>query len=219
METGIEFDLKLIEFVKANPILYQRELRVTPYQCIKEKTEIWKSIAVSLKTNHKEVIMRWKNLREKYLTMLKNERTSNQPKSPTNKDPSAKTNNAWPLYEKMHFLLKHNICYGLNTKSAQQDNKKNTAVMDAELLSEDEDIAIQEAMEEQAITTSDKVKFENNAMSTAGQADRNMSKSIEALFATLEGNNRNIAQKRILEYLCKCNLKALKNESIEDIVI
>ena len=40
---------------------------------------------------------------------------------------------------------------------------------------------------------------------------------IKALLEGLDAVNRGKAEKRILSYLCKCQLKTLENESIDDI--
>lgn len=54
MCTSAEFDNRLIELVRANPSLYERELRKTPYDAHKKKkTELWCSIATSLETDGK----------------------------------------------------------------------------------------------------------------------------------------------------------------------
>lgn len=48
-----EFDNRLIELVRANPSLYEREVRSTPYDSSRKKRELWCSIATSLKTDGK----------------------------------------------------------------------------------------------------------------------------------------------------------------------
>lgn len=51
-----DFDNRLIELVRANPSLYEREVRSTPYDSSKKKRELWCSIATSLKTDGKFVV-------------------------------------------------------------------------------------------------------------------------------------------------------------------
>lgn len=46
--TDTEFDSRLIDLVKANPILYEKELRTTPYMDMKKKFSLWSHISTSL---------------------------------------------------------------------------------------------------------------------------------------------------------------------------
>lgn len=48
METESVFDSKLVDLVRANPLLYEKEVRSSPYNLMKKKTELWRSIASSL---------------------------------------------------------------------------------------------------------------------------------------------------------------------------
>lgn len=51
-----DFDSRLIELVRANPKLYERGLRSTPYDAQKkQRSEIWRSIATSLNTDGKQI--------------------------------------------------------------------------------------------------------------------------------------------------------------------
>lgn len=89
-----------------------------------------------------------------------------------------------------------------------------------ELIENDEEDALQEAMDEQHASTvnvqpplaipappTPDTSFSDGAM-----------KRIEALLQGL-GANRSKAEKKILAYLCKCNLRALNDEQIDDIFI
>lgn len=106
--------------------------------------------------------------------------------------------------------------------------------MDAEQLIEEilDDDPLQEAMDEQNSTFmpfSDKQLHgsppsidPNNKPSTSSSNNSNNSgtmKRIEALLEGLGDNNRPKAEKRIVAYLCKCQLKALNNEDVNDIDI
>jgi len=52
-----QFDTRLIELVRANPKLYERELRNAPYEAHKKRhPEIWSSIATSLNSEGKKLI-------------------------------------------------------------------------------------------------------------------------------------------------------------------
>jgi len=57
-----EFDTRLIELVRANPKLYERELRSTPYEAHKKRnSEIWGSISTSLNTDGKKLVFIYKH--------------------------------------------------------------------------------------------------------------------------------------------------------------
>lgn len=48
METKSDFDFKLVDLVRANALLYVNEVRISPYNLMKKRNEIWRSIASSL---------------------------------------------------------------------------------------------------------------------------------------------------------------------------
>lgn len=89
-----------------------------------------------------------------------------------------------------------------------------------QLIVNDEDDALQEAMDEQnvplpAATTT--INATANATAT-GTSSEDLMKRIEALLQGL-GANRCKAEKKILAYLCKCSLRALNDEQIDDVFI
>lgn len=91
--------------------------------------------------------------------------------------------------------------------------------MDAEQLIEqvtNEDDPLQEAMEEQITTV--ETKTSDNVVNTP-TATTSFMKRIETLIEGLDAANRNKAERRIVAYLCKCQLKSLDNENIDDVVI
>lgn len=113
--------------------------------------------------------------------------------------------------------------------------------MDAEQLIEeihedDDDDPLQEAMDEQISTfvpyNRESKVFPTNtyvmptqelskpvvAASSSVQYNGTM-KRIEALLEGLGEENRSKAEKRIVAYLCKCQLKALNNEDVENVDI
>lgn len=110
--------------------------------------------------------------------------------------------------------------------------------MDAEQLIEEvlDDDPLQEAMDEQnsqfmpfndkPLPTStpyiDAIKTSPNssASSTSNQQQYSGTmKRIEALLEGLGDSNRPKAEKRIVAYLCKCQLKSLNNEDVDEIDI
>lgn len=52
-QMDLDFDRKLIDLIKANPMLYEKDLRSTPYTDMKKKFELWSHIATSLNSDSK----------------------------------------------------------------------------------------------------------------------------------------------------------------------
>ncbi|EDW69305.1 uncharacterized protein [Drosophila virilis] len=216
MCTSAEFDNRLIELVRANPSLYERELRKTPYDAHKKKkTELWCSIATSLETDVSTCITRWNFLRERLRRELLKEHSD------------------WSLLPKLRFLAHHKH----SGSSAHHHNEHELpqavptsallnvswrALSTDQLIEQDEDDALQEAMDEQHVAAvvvppPAAPPAAAPAAIAAPSGDDTM-KRIEALLQGL-GANRTKAEKKVLAYLCKCNLRALNDEQIDDIFI
>ena len=95
--------------------------------------------------------------------------------------------------------------------------------MDAENLIEevhDDDDPLQEAMDDdQHISTTWSNHSSNSALNSINLIAPVNTKRMEALLGGLDNNNRLKAEKRIVAYLCKCQLKTLNNEDIDDVII
>ncbi|KAM7358893.1 uncharacterized protein ACRADG_003684 [Cochliomyia hominivorax] len=214
--TDPDFDSKLIDMVRANPLLYEKDLRTTPYNDMKKKFELWSHIATSLGRDTKYCILRWKSLRAKYRReMVRLGKESD-----------------WDLLDKMKFIEKH-IRYQTtqrNLKSPEhQKVPLNYSNMDAEQLIEEvlDDDPLQEAMDEQNSTfiplkekvlTSSPSSIDTKPCTSNNQFIGTM-KRIETLLEGLGDNNRTKAEKRIVAYLCKCQLKSLNGQDVDDIDI
>lgn len=122
MAAKMDFDAKLVDLVCANPLLYKKEVRSSPYNLMKKKIELWRSIAASLgvdsKCNIKNkytniyliiifsakyCVTRWKNLKDKY------RREVQKTKELTHESGGIKnaTADTWHLLDKMSFLENH----------------------------------------------------------------------------------------------------------------
>lgn len=84
---------------------------------------------------------------------------------------------------------------------------------------QEEDDQLQEAMDEQLPGTTVATAVVPAAAPPSVPVRAELMKRIEALLEGLGQENRVKAEKRILAYLCKCNLSALNEEPIDDIVI
>ncbi|KAH8245952.1 hypothetical protein KR026_000368 [Drosophila bipectinata] len=202
-----DFDSRLIELVRANPKLYEKDPRNTPYDAHKkQKTEIWRSIATSLKTDVNTCNTHWNNLVSKLRRELAKEKLGGP-------------GSDWSLLPQMRFLQHrhHHLTsqHGRADVSWPEPKKGELLVEDVH----DEYDQLQEAMDEQlaGTTVATVVAPASTAPTIPVRAD--LMKRIEALLEGLDTDNRSKAEKRILTYLCKCNLSALNQEPIDDINI
>ncbi|XP_012157133.1 transcription factor Adf-1 isoform X2 [Ceratitis capitata] len=222
MAAKMDFDAKLVDLVCANPLLYKKEVRSSPYNLMKKKIELWRSIAASLGVDTKYCVTRWKNLKDKY------RREVQKTKELTHESGGIKnaTADTWHLLDKMSFLENHLRAHSTSTK--QSNSAKSSAenvptswcVMDSEQLIEqiiDEDDPLQEAMEEQQNVVVETEKPETVVASTT--ATSSFMKRIETLLEGIDAANRAKAEKRIVAFLCRCQLKSLENQSIDDVAI
>ncbi|KAH8360573.1 uncharacterized protein LOC110189939 [Drosophila serrata] len=210
-----DFNMRLIELVRANPNLYERELRTTPYDTNKKrKTEIWRSISASLKTDVNTCIRTWNHL----VAKLRRE---------SEKEKSGGTGSDWSLLPHMRFLQQPH--HSGNHRSVVDTNWRSPKPQSPIEEVHNEEDPLQEAMDEQLATAGAAAlalplpPAANHATGapppTTTPVSAELLKRIEALLEGLGDANRVKAEKRILAYLCKCNLRALNEEQIDDIVI
>ncbi|KAM8710085.1 hypothetical protein ACLKA7_016820 [Drosophila subpalustris] len=213
MSWSVEFDNRLIELVRANPSLYERELRSTPYDSGKKKRELWCSIATSLETDVKTCITRWNYMRDKLRREL------------------LKDHSDWSLLEKLRFVGQlHKVSNNNRNNERQLQQAVTTsalinvswrALSPDQLIAQDEDDALQEAMDEQHVASAVVVPPPPplpTPIAGGSGSSEDLMKRIDALLQGL-GTNRSKAEKKIVAYLCKCTLRALNDEQIDDIFI
>ncbi|XP_043649073.1 uncharacterized protein LOC122617313 [Drosophila teissieri] len=196
-----ELDTRLIELVRANPKLYERELRNAPYEAHKKRhPEIWSSISTSLNTDVNACVSRWNHLVAKQRRELAKEKAGG-------------TGSDWSLLPHLKFLHHHHhpINHRNSSDLSRSSLKSNDDV-------NDEEDPLQEAMDEQ-LAVAGAAPPSTNPVQAPAVAPVRAEKRIEALLEGLGEANRIKAEKRILAYLCKCNLRALNDEQIDDIVI
>lgn len=140
----------------------------------------------------------------------------------------------WSLLEKLRFVGQHKKQHKHNTRSAERQLQQPQSLPEVTTsgpmhvswhaqspIVNDEDDALQEAMDEQnvpvpAATTT--IITANATAPAAGTSSEDLMKRIEALLQGL-GANRCKAEKKIVAYLCKCSLRALNDEQIDDVFI
>ncbi|XP_068143254.1 transcription factor Adf-1 [Drosophila tropicalis] len=210
-----DFDILLIDLVKANPILWERQSRSSPYKELRTRdTELWKSIATSLKTDVLACTRRWNNLRQKVRRELAKE-----------KDGEASD---WTLMPKLRFLQQPSYNHRnserqqTNNRQLQPPNNVGWSSQNGEQV-HDEDDQLQEAMDEQQAAALPPAGIPSQTSEKANPSTvpftTDVIKRIESLLEGLGPPNREKAEKRILTYLCKCNLRSLNNEEIDDILL
>lgn len=134
----------------------------------------------------------------------------------------------WSLLDKLRFVGQHKPSSNRNNERQVQQALVNVswrALSPNQLIEQDEDDALQEAMDEQHVATAVIVPQQQQqppppAATVAGGSANNedLMKRIEALLQGL-GANRSKAEKKIVAYLCKCTLRSLNDEQIDDIFI
>uniref|UniRef100_A0A1A9WTG8 MADF domain-containing protein n=1 Tax=Glossina brevipalpis TaxID=37001 RepID=A0A1A9WTG8_9MUSC len=202
-----EFDSKLINLVKANRILFMNELRSNPYAEERKKLELWRHIATSLGCETKYCILRWKYLQTKY--------------QQEHQKLGGKQTGI------MSFLQKPNRYQGKYGRFKNYERQKfplaYVNVMDAmervnEYVCDDDEL--QEIMDEQSISLPSCVKTSSSASVTTTTTTNDQHNAtlrrIESLLEGLGEGNRQKAEKHIIAYLCKCQLKTLNNEEVND---
>lgn len=156
---------------------------------------------------------RWNYMREKLRRELQKEQSD------------------WSLLDKLRFVGQHKKQHKHSQRSVERQlqpqsppevttsGPMNTS-WHAQSPVNDEDDALQEAMDEQNVplpATTTTINATANASAT-GTSSEDLMKRIEALLQGL-GANRCKAEKKILAYLCKCSLRALNDEQIDDVFI
>ncbi|KAH8240159.1 hypothetical protein KR032_011729 [Drosophila birchii] len=211
-----DFNKRLIELVRANPNLYERELRSTPYDTNKKrKTEIWRSISASLNTDVNTCISTWNHLVAKW-------------RRESDKEKPGGAGSDWTLLCHMRFLQQTH--HAGNHRSVVDTNWRSPKPQSPTEEVHNEEDPLQEAMDEQLANAGAAASAlpppppaANHAtaapLPTSAPVSAELLKRIEALLEGLGDANRVKAEKRILAYLCKCNLRALNEEQIDDIVI
>lgn len=142
----------------------------------------------------------------------------------------------WSLLEKLRFVGQHKKPHKHSTRSAERQLQQPQSPPEVTTsgpmhvswraqspIVNDEDDALQEAMDEQivpvpAATTTITTVNATAQAPAAGTSSEDLMKRIEALLQGL-GANRCKAEKKILAYLCKCSLRALNDEQIDDVFI
>lgn len=152
------------------------------------------------------------------------------------RDELQKEQSDWSLLEKLRFVGEHEKPHKYSTRSGERQLQQPQSSPEVTTsgpmhvswraqspIVNDEDDALQEAMDEQIVPVPAATSTITTANGTApapaaGTSSEDVMKRIEALLQGL-GENRCKAEKKILAYLCKCSLRALNYEQIDDVFV
>ncbi|SPP87280.1 uncharacterized protein LOC117589337 [Drosophila guanche] len=191
-----DFDSRLIRLIRGNPKLFEREIRSTPYAVKrKDKEELWRAIATSLQTDVKTCTTRWEHLKSKLHQELAKEAQG--------------VGSTWSLLPKMKFLKPGGV-------AVRSPHPSDALIEEVH----DEEDTLQEAMDEQC--TGGAVASVSAQVPTSPTPALTPADTMKRVGVLLEGLGEEDcvkAGKRIIAYLCKCNLRALECKPIDDLVI
>uniref|UniRef100_A0A0A1XLW6 Transcription factor Adf-1 n=1 Tax=Zeugodacus cucurbitae TaxID=28588 RepID=A0A0A1XLW6_ZEUCU len=219
------FDFKLISLVQPHPVLYHRHWGgLSTFECMKEKNRIWNAIASEMGTSSDFCLSRWNNLRNHFQRELRHCHEL-CPKEGTIRG------STWPYLESMRFLERivrfnkpiKGLCY----------NKRERKRLDSKILEASEETIsgsssynnypYNEAyIEYEELTNSSFGKRECAALQNEDEIIHERMLNYEQmakLFNKIPSDLKVHVERRIMTYLCKCQLRAIASEGIADIGI
>ncbi|KAH8297814.1 hypothetical protein KR054_010877 [Drosophila jambulina] len=214
------FDFKLISLVEPNPVLYKRS-GLSNYEAMKAKTEIWAQISRKMGCDVDFCLMRWNNLHYQFRKEVRRA------------DSSGST---WPYLERLRFLADSQPLPKARSKAKPKDSpsKQDTVVNetavqflwetyeDGEITQTPSTFIIEEIVEEpneQVIQEEIIHEEEDEPQPAHTLSPRSSYLHMDQVLAQLKEPQRRRAERRITAFLLKCQLRALSNQSAEDLVI
>ncbi|KAH8375641.1 uncharacterized protein LOC110178752 [Drosophila serrata] len=216
------FDFKLISLVEPNPVLYKRS-GLSNYEAMKAKTDIWAQISQKMGCDVDFCLMRWNNLHYQFRKEFRRADTSGS---------------TWPYLERLRFLADSQPRPRARSKPKAKDspsnrdtvvNEKETAVQflwetyeDGEIPQTPSTFIIEEIVEErndQIIQEEIIYEAEEEPQPAHILSPRSSYLQMDQVLAQLKEPQRKRAKRRITAFLLKCQLRALRNQSVEDLAI
>ncbi|XP_022212255.2 uncharacterized protein LOC111067486 [Drosophila obscura] len=224
------FDFKLIDLVEPQSVLYKRS-GLSNYDVMKAKTEIWAQIAKIMGCDVDFCLMRWNNLHYQFRKEFRRADTKGS---------------SWPYLERLSFLANIRPSSARSKAKAtaeamatpSPDDPMSTQANDApiveweeykdgsgmqlenafiieEIIEEGEagDEIIYEDMEEQNPPTS------STERKVAPICPSSYFLKMDEVLEQLKEPQRQRAERRIMAFLLKCQLRALHNQPVDDLVI
>ncbi|KAH8342476.1 uncharacterized protein [Drosophila kikkawai] len=217
------FDFKLISLVEPNPVLYKRS-GLSNYEAMKAKTDIWAQISQKMGCDVDFCLMRWNNLHYQFRKEFRRADTSGS---------------TWPYLERLRFLADSQPRPKARSKAKAKDspdkeatdiNEKETTVQflwetyeDGEITQTPSTFIIEEIVEEpsEQIIQEEIIYEEEEEPPQPAQilSPQSSYLQMDQVLAQLKEPQRKRAERRITAFLLKCQLRALSNQSVEDLVI
>ncbi|KAH8379751.1 hypothetical protein KR009_006958 [Drosophila setifemur] len=218
------FDFKLIDHVEPHPVLYKRS-GLSNYEAMKAKTDIWARIALIMGCDVDFCLMRWNNLHYQFRKEFRRA------------DSSGST---WPYLERLQFLAS-NPGQRPKSKPKSKDSlgsqesivQEETPVQflwetydEGETSVQPSTFIIEEIIEEpnDQIIQEEIIYEENDQEEEEEEPAQILSPKssflqMDQVLGQLKEPQRQRAERRITAFLLKCQLRALSNQSVEDLVI
>ncbi|XP_017080363.2 uncharacterized protein LOC108114111 [Drosophila eugracilis] len=212
------FDFKLIDLVEPNPVLYKRS-GLSNYDAMKAKTDIWARIAEMMGCDVDFCLMRWNNLHYQFRKEFRRADTSGS---------------TWPYLERLRFLADNQPPSRTKSKAKAKDSpgkpddtsKEETPVQflwetyeDGEDPQQSSTFIIEEVIEEPSEQIIQEEIIYEDQESAEILSPRTSFLQMDKVLAELKEPHRKRAERRITAFLLKCQLRALSNQSVEDLKI
>ncbi|XP_036338435.1 uncharacterized protein LOC118748178 [Rhagoletis pomonella] len=213
------FDFKLISLVEPHPVLYQRHWSgLSTFDCMKEKTRIWNEIAKDMEASADFCISRWNNLKNHFFREL---RHCHQlcPKE------GIIRGSTWPYLERMHFLQRtapfnkpskceqtyRSVEHLESAEEEMSETQSNDNLQPNESYIEFEELSNDILDNEKSVVLPDPDQMIKERLENFNQ--------MAELLKNIPSETKIQAERRIMAYLCKCQLRALVNKGIDDLSI
>ncbi|XP_017862586.1 PREDICTED: uncharacterized protein LOC108613562 [Drosophila arizonae] len=235
------FDFKLIDHVEPNTVLYKRQTGLSNYDVMKVKTEIWSKIAEIMDCDVDFCLMRWNNLHYQYrkesrrpggstwpyfkrLQFLTDARSRPKAKAKVERQPNVEQKesfvdqNTWQSYEDcvvMHVtdMEQHDD----NTLIIEEIIEPSDPMLQEEIIFEEADEVVEQHLQPSIEPTAkERTPLAVDAPPSSSTSDY---LQMSRILGQLKGVQKVRAERRILAFLLKCQLRALVDEPINDLVI
>ncbi|XP_011212962.1 uncharacterized protein LOC105232800 [Bactrocera dorsalis] len=219
------FDFKLISLVQPHPVLYHRQWGgLSTFECMKEKNRLWSTIASEMGTTPGFCLSRWNNLRNHFQREL---RQCHElcPKEGTIRG------STWPYLESMRFL-ERTVCLNNSSKRSRINKREKLRLHSKNLEASEETLSRsspynnyqynETIIEYEELTNSgfEKEAFPILQNETEFNHERMLNyERMATLFNNVPNEIKDHIERRIMTYLCKCQLRAISNDGIADIEI
>ncbi|XP_051861527.1 uncharacterized protein LOC117566967 isoform X1 [Drosophila albomicans] len=241
------FDFKLIDHVEPNTLLYRRQTGLSNYDMMKAKTEAWARIAEVMECDVNFCLMRWNNLHYQYRKELRRPNGSTWPyfdrlqflSDPQLRSRAKATSHCPPQQQPQHIELprqqedalvdqdpwqSYNDCVVMQVGDIEQHAdstfvieeiiESNDQMVHEEIIYEEEQLARIESTVETVSPSSADTQIAQLLASPANDYLK-----MNSILQQLPSNHKRLAERRIMAFALKCQLRALVDESIDDLII